>query len=186
MAGGPPYSVGMADDDVAEGPRRRRVIEWDDPFETSRPAAGLAGIDYLRGLIDGTFPPPPMGLLMGMDLVEVEVGRAVFTCLPDESHYNTIGIVHGGLVCTLLDSAAGCAVQSTLPAGVGYTSIDLNVSYLRPLRQSTGRITVEGRVLKPGRRVAFTEGRVTDEAGTLLATATSSLLIFPLDPPAAS
>lgn len=173
----------MADDDDLQTPLRRRVIEWDDPFETSRPASGLPGLDYLKGLIDGTFPPPPMGRLMGMDLIEAEVGRAVFTCLPDESHYNTIGIVHGGLVCTLLDSAAGCAVQSTLPAGVGYTSIDLNVSYLRPLRKDSGRIRVEGRVVKPGRRVAFAEGTVTDASGAVIATATSSLLVFPLETP---
>ncbi|GAA2235699.1 PaaI family thioesterase [Herbiconiux moechotypicola] len=171
-------------DDLAANPPahpdRSRLVEWNDPHLNARQAATMPGRDYLEGLVDGSIPRPPMGALMGMRLTAVGDGTATFVCTPDESHYNTIGIVHGGLVCTLLDSAVGCAVQSTLPAGVGYTSIELKVSYLRPLHHDSGEITCVGTVVKPGRRVAFAEGVVTDAQGKTIATATSSLLVFPL------
>ena len=102
----------------------------------------------------------------------------MFECTPGEHHYNPLGMVHGGLACTLLDSVVGCAGQTTLPAGVGYTSIDLNVSYLRPILATTGLLRAHGRVVKGGQRVIFAEGSLTDAAGTVLATATSSLLVL--------
>ena len=111
-------------------------------------------------------------------LVEAD-GRG-FSCTVDESVYNPIGAVHGGLVCTLLDSVAGCAVHTTLPAGVGYTSIELKVTYLRAVTRASGPLTAVGTVVKPGRRVSFAEGQVFDAAGKLVATASSSLLVFPL------
>ena len=103
-----------------------------------------------------------------------------FTCELDESVYTPIGVVHGGLVCTMLDTVAGCAVHTTLPAGVGYTSIELEVSYLPAVHVGSGPLTAIGRVVKPGRRVAFAEGEVLDAAGRTVATASSSLLVFPL------
>jgi uncharacterized protein (TIGR00369 family) len=104
----------------------------------------------------------------------------VFTCEIDESLYNPLGAVHGGIVCTLLDSVAGCAVHTTLARGLGYTSIEIKVNYLRGVHAGSGPLTAVGTVTKPGRRVAFAEGRVTDAAGRLVATASSSLLVFPL------
>ena len=115
---------------------------------------------------------------MGFTLVEVAPGLAVFECTPDESAYNPIGVVHGGLVCTLADSAAGCAVQSSLEAGVAYTSIDINVTYLRPVTKGSGLIRATGRLTKPGRKVAYATVEVMDPAGKLLAQATSSCLIM--------
>jgi uncharacterized protein (TIGR00369 family) len=115
---------------------------------------------------------------MGFTLVEVSQGLAVFECTPDESVYNPIGVVHGGLVCTLADSAAGCAVQTTLEAGVAYTSIDINVTYLRPVTKDTGLIRATARVTKPGRRVAYATVEVADRDGKLLAQATSSCLVM--------
>ena len=99
---------------------------------------------------------------MQFALVEAEVGRAVFTCTPDESVYNPIGAVHGGLVCTLLDSAAGCALHTTLPQGKGYTSVEIKVNYLKAVRASSGLLTATGTVIKAGARVGFTEAVVTD------------------------
>ncbi|WP_368498494.1 PaaI family thioesterase [Herbiconiux sp. A18JL235] len=160
---------------------RSRLVEWDDPVAGARQGATMAGIDYLGALARGEISAPPMAKLMGMTLTEVSEGRAVFRCTPDESHYNTIGTVHGGLVCTLLDSAVGCAVQTTLAAGLGYTSIELKVSYLRPLHRHSGEIVCVGTVVKPGRRVAFAEGVVTDASGAVIATASSSLLVFPVE-----
>jgi uncharacterized protein (TIGR00369 family) len=167
---------------MADDVTRTRLVEWSDPMAAARKAATMPGLEYLSGLVDGSIPRPPMGSLMGMTLVAVAQGSATFRCTPDESHYNTIGTVHGGLVCTLLDSAVGCAVQTTLPAGMGYTSIELKVSYLRPLHHGSGEITCVGTVVKPGRRVAFAEGVVTDADGKIIATATSSLLVFPVEP----
>ena len=143
-------------------------------------AATMTGLDYLQGMIDGEIPPPPIVGVMDMALVSVAPGTATFTCHPNESHYNPIGTVHGGFVCTALDSAAGCAVHTTLPAGVGYTSLEIKVNYLRGVSASTGPLTVVGTVVKPGSRVAFAEAVVTDGEGRVVATASSTLLVFPI------
>jgi len=109
-----------------------------------------------------------------------ERGLAQFECVPDESAYNPIGVVHGGLVCTLADSVAGCAVHTTLDAGIGYTSIDITVNYLRPVTVDSGTLVAVGRVTKPGRRVALAAAEIHDGAGRLVATASSNCLVFPL------
>ncbi len=140
----------------------------------------MSGLDYQRAMLAGQLPPPPISALMGMRSISVEEGVVVFGCEPDESAYNPIGLVHGGLVCTLLDSVAGCAVQTTLPVGTGYTSLEIKVNFLRPVRAGEGELTATGRVTKPGRRAAFAEGEVRDAAGRLVATASSTCLVFPL------
>ncbi|WP_431280425.1 PaaI family thioesterase [Leifsonia poae] len=140
----------------------------------------MSGLDYLQSMIDGELPPPPIASHMRMALTEVGPGTATFVCEPDESHYNPIGTVHGGLVCTLLDSALGCAVQTTLAKGQGYTSIEIKVNYLRPVFASAGPLTCVATVTKPGSRVAFADGVVTDASGKAVATATGSLLVFPI------
>ena len=140
----------------------------------------MAGIDYMRAMVDGILPPPPIAGLMEFDMAAADPGRVVFTCRPDESVFNPIGVIHGGLVCTLLDSVAGCALHSTLPQGKGYTSIEIKVNYLKAVRLSSGLLTATGTVVKSGSRVGFTEGVVTDADGAVLATATSTLLVFDL------
>jgi len=159
---------------------RTRTITWQDPMIGAGRAAVMPGIDYLQGMIDGEIPPPPIIALMDMDLVSVGPGTVTFTCQPGESHYNPIGAVHGGFACTVLDSAAGCAVQTTLPAGIGYTSLEIKVSYLRALSTTTGPLRVVGTVTKPGSRVAFAEAVMTDAEGRVVATASSTLLVFPI------
>jgi len=159
---------------------RTRTVQWEDPAPAVTVMPTMSGLDYLRAMIAGELPPPPIANLMGMTLTEAETGRAVFVCEPDESHYNPIGTVHGGLVCTLLDSVLGCAVQSTLPQGQGYTSIEIKVNYLRPVLAGSGPLTCVGTVTKPGNRVAFADGVVTDGSGKTVATATGSLLVFPI------
>lgn len=141
----------------------------------------MSGLEYMQALRLGSVPLPPIIALMNMTLVSVETGVVVFTAQPDESHYNPIGAVHGGFACTVLDSVAGCAVQTTLPRGTGYTSLEIKVSYLRGLSTTTGALTATGRVIKPGKRVAFAEGELTDSEGRIVATASSTLLVFPLD-----
>lgn len=166
-------------DDESAG-ARRRVIEWEDPAPGVALMPTMSGLDYLRTLIGGALPPPPIMSHLSMTLVSADVGTATFVCEPDESHYNPIGTVHGGLVCALLDSALGCAVQSTLAQGQGYTSIEIKVNYLRPVYADAGPLTCVGTVTKPGNRVAFADGVVTDASGKAVATATGSLLVFPI------
>jgi uncharacterized protein (TIGR00369 family) len=162
------------------GERRSKVVEWHDPAPTTERGLSMAGVDYLNAMIDGTLPPPPISGLMEFTLVSATPGKVVFTCRPDESAYNPIGAVHGGLVCTLLDSVAGCALHSTLPQGKGYTSIEIKVNYLKAVRLGSGLLTATGTVVKSGSRVGFTEGVVTDASGAVVATATSTLLVFDL------
>jgi len=157
---------------------RSRIVRWGDPIAIAEKAKTMSGIEFLRAMIDGTIAPPPIAALMRMSAVSAEVGMVTFTCEPDESMYNPIGTVHGGLVCTLLDTVLGCVTQTTLPLGQGYTSMDLTVSYLRPVSKSSGTLTAVGRIVKPGSRAAFAEGTVHDASGKLVATATSTLLVF--------
>jgi uncharacterized protein (TIGR00369 family) len=158
---------------------RSRTFDGSDPAEALTQARNAgSGLDALQAMIDGAIPPPPIAQLMGFTLVEVRPGFALFECEPAEFHYNPIGAVHGGLACTLLDSALGCAGHTTLPAGVGYTSVDLNVRYLRPITHASGVLRATGRVVKGGRRVIFTEGELTDADGRVVAAATSSLLVL--------
>ena len=166
--------------DKGWGARRSKVVEWHDPAPTTARGLSMAGIDYLTAMVDGTLPPPPISGLMEFALVSAEPGRVVFTCRPDESAYNPIGAVHGGLVCTLLDSVAGCALHSTLPQGKGYTSVEIKINYLKAVRLSSGLLTATGTVVKAGSRVGFTEGVVTDAGGAVVATASSTLLVFDL------
>jgi uncharacterized protein (TIGR00369 family) len=162
------------------GSPRTRTVEWHDPGITAAGGLERSGLETMRAIRDGVLPPAPIGKLMQFDIRAVEEGRVEFGCTLDESVYNPIGVVHGGLVCTLLDSVLGCAVHTTLPAGVGYTSIELKVNYLRAVHAASGPLTAVGRVVKPGRRVAFAEGEVLDAAGRTVATASSSLLVFPI------
>lgn len=159
---------------------RTRTISWHDPMVGAAAMTTMSGLEYMQALVAGDVPPPPIITVMNMTLVSVAEGTATFTAQPDESHYNPIGAVHGGFACTVLDSAAGCAVQTTLAQGLGYTSLEIKVSYLKALSTTTGPLTAVGRVIKPGKRVAFAEAELRDSSGTLVATATSTLLVFPI------
>ena len=162
------------------GPQRSRTVTWYPPGPSTAKGLTMAGIDYLRAMVDGALPPPPIAGLLQFDLISAEPGQVVFTCLPDESAYNPIGAIHGGVVCTLLDSVTGCALHSTLPQGKGYTSVEIKVNYLKAVRLSSGLLTATGTVVKSGSRVGFTEGVVTDASGATVATASSTLLVFDL------
>jgi uncharacterized protein (TIGR00369 family) len=162
------------------GDVRSRTVSWHDPLITAAGALERSGLETMEAIRDGALPPPPIAMLMQFDIRALEEGRVEFGCTLDESVYNPIGVVHGGLVCTLLDTVAGCAVHTTLPKGMAYTSIELKVNYLRAVHASSGPLTAIGRVVKPGRRVAFAEGEVLDGQGRSVATASSSLLVFPV------
>jgi len=149
-------------------------------------ATGLSGLDQLRAIMAAD-TPPPISRTLGFALVEIEEGRAVFEGYPDRSVYNPIGSVHGGYAATLLDSACGCAAHSRLSADQGYTTLELKVAYHRPLAEESGPVRAEGSIVSIGRRTAFAEARLTDRNGRMCATATSTLLVFPVErPPAAA
>ncbi|MCZ2822897.1 MULTISPECIES: PaaI family thioesterase [unclassified Modestobacter] len=157
---------------------RMRTFAWGDPMETATAARTAAGLDVLRAVAAGELPGPPIADTLGFDLIEVEPGRVVFAFEPAEYHYNPIGSVHGGVYATLLDSATGCAVHSMLPAGVGYTSLDLTVKFLRAITLDTGRVTCVGTVTHLGGRTALAEARLLDADERLLGTASSSILVI--------
>jgi uncharacterized protein (TIGR00369 family) len=164
---------------TAESATRSRTLEWSDPLATAAAGAEMAGIDYMRALAASELPPPPIAVVMSMGPIEIEEGRVVFAGEPGEEHYNPVGIVHGGYAATILDSVLGCAVHTTLPVGVGYTSLGLEVKYLRPISRDTGRVRCEGVVVHRGRKQATAEARLTaEDSGKLLATGTSTLMIF--------
>lgn len=137
------------------------------------------GLSFLRGLIDGTFPAPPITQTLGFTLSEVEHGRAIFSGTPQMRHYNPIGTVHGGFAMTLLDSALACAVHSTLSKGETYTTLEIKVNLVRPLTRDTGPVRAEGRIIHRGRTLGTSEGDIKDASGRLYAHASTTCMIFP-------
>jgi uncharacterized protein (TIGR00369 family) len=139
----------------------------------------MSGLDFVQGLADGTLPLNTMAETLGYDVSEAAKGRVVVTAMPDASHLNPAGTVHGGLAATMLDTCMGLAIHSTLEKGTGSTTLEFKISLLRPITPETGLIKAEGIVLSCGRRVGTAEGRVTDQQGRLLAHGTTTCLIFP-------
>ena len=157
---------------------RSLQVTWADPGPPLELSRRMSGLDFLRAMREGRIPPPPIFDLLGIEIVRIDPGEVEFTLTPHESQYNPLGVVHGGVLSTLLDTVLGCAVHTTLDAGWGYTSIDLAVSYLRPVRIDTGPLRFTGRVVKPGRRVAFSSAEGVDPSGAIVVTGTSSLLVM--------
>jgi uncharacterized protein (TIGR00369 family) len=157
---------------------RTRTFEWDDPSQTAKTVGQLTGLEFLQAISRGELPAPPLTHMLGMGSITAEAGRVVAELDPAEFHYNPLGTVHGGVLATLLDTATGCAVHSTLDKGYGYTSIDLSTKFLRPVTVASGRLRCVGTVISKGRRTALAEARLTDASGRLVATAQSSCLIF--------
>jgi uncharacterized protein (TIGR00369 family) len=157
---------------------RTRTVTWEDPAPVLELASELSGLDYLRAVFEGRLPPPPIAQTMGFTGAQADEGRVVMVGEPGEFLYNPIGVVHGGFAMTLLDSALGLAVQTTLARGERYTSLETKVNFVRPITAQTGRVRCEGTVLHRGRQVATAEGQLTEESsGRLLAHGTTTCLI---------
>jgi uncharacterized protein (TIGR00369 family) len=139
-----------------------------------------SGMEFLQRIWDGELPSAPIGHTMDFVPIEAEPGRMVFQGTPGPQHYNPIGSVHGGYFCTLLDSAVGCAIQTMLPKGMGYTTLEIKVNLIRALTTKTGPVRAEGKVIQVGGRVGIAEGRIVDAEGKLYAHASTTCLIFPL------
>jgi uncharacterized protein (TIGR00369 family) len=157
---------------------RSRTFEWTDPAEHAAHVRGMSGLEVLQAMAVGDLPAPPVLQMLGITGFAAAEGGVTVRLVPQEFHYNPLGSVHGGVISALLDTAAACSVHSTLPTGVGYTSLDLSVKFLRPVTLALGEIVATGAVLQRGRRTALAEARLTDAAGKLLAHATSTCMIF--------
>ena len=140
----------------------------------------LSGLELLQGMRDGINPQAPIGHEMGFHAEIVEPGRVVFAGFPSKRFYNPIGTVHGGFALTLLDSCMSCAVQTHLPAGKGYTTVEIKTNFVRAMTDRTGKVFAEGKSIQVGQRIGTAEGRITDEKGNLLAFGTTTCLIFDL------
>lgn len=140
----------------------------------------LSGLEFIRGMMKGDFPLPNIARTLDFVLVEAEPGLAIFQGTPTIDHYNPIGSVHGGYFCTLLDSAAACAVHTMIPQGFGYTSLEIKVNFIRALKDTTGLIRAEGKMIQVGKQIGISEARIVDATGKIYAHATSTCLIFPL------
>lgn len=140
----------------------------------------MSGLEMMRGMAAGQLPRPPIGTLMNMSSMEVEPGTVTFEALPEYKHYNPIGSVHGGFAATLLDSALGCAIHTTMAAGFGYTTVDLAIKYIKAMTDKTGPVFARGEVITSGKRIATAQAWLRDAAGTLIATGTTTCLVFPI------
>ena len=158
--------------------KKQISVEWSDPAQLAAAGRTMAGIEFLRAIRDGRLPAPPIARLLGFDLVEVEPGHAVFEVVPGERHYNPIGVVHGGLAMTLLDSCMGCAVQTHMPVGSGYTTLEAKTNLVRAITAETGKLRAVGRTLHVGKRMATAEGRLEDASGKLYAHATTTCIVL--------
>ncbi len=155
-----------------------RTYDYDDrPFDPAK-ALSMSGLEFMQMLMRGEGPKPPIAETLDFNLVEVDKGRAVFEGTPGKFAYNPIGSVHGGWYATVLDSALGCAIHTSLPAGKIYTTVDLNVTFLRALTDRTGLVRCEAKVIHSGGSIATAEGRITDKDGKLYATGTTTCLIM--------
>jgi uncharacterized protein (TIGR00369 family) len=157
---------------------RTRTASWQDPMITADALRQMSGLEFLHAMMRGELPPPPISQILGFALVEASEGRAVFATQPAEFHYNPIGVVHGGLAATLLDSAMACAIQTMLPAGVGYTSLDISVNYIRAITRETGSLRCEAEIIHVGKRTGTSQGRLVDVDGRLYAHGTTTCIIF--------
>jgi len=157
---------------------RRRTFAWSDPAPLTEAARALSGLAFFEKIERGELALPPI-----LELFEIVPGSAAhgtiaFTMLPKEYMYNPIGTVHGGAIATLLDSAIGCAVHTTLPVGRAYTTLDLVIRFLRPVTLASGTLTAVGKVVHAGRKTASGEATLHDANGKLCATASSSCLLI--------
>ena len=153
-------------------------ISWEDPGPLAQAGRSMSGLEFLSAIRDGRVSAAPISVLLGFKLVEVQRGRAVFEVVPGEQHFNPIGVVHGGLAMTLLDSAMACSVQTELPAGTGYTTLEAKINLVRPISAETGTLRAIGKTIHVGGRVGTAEGRLEDAAGKLYAHGTSTCIIL--------
>lgn len=159
-------------------PSRIRTVTWEDPRISARDATSISGFDYLCSIKEGRIKPPPVAVLLGYRLSEVEIGRVVFELEPAEYHYNPLASVHGGIATTLLDSAMTAAIISTLPIGITCSTIEMKVNFVRPITSKTGLVRSEGKIVHAGNRISTAEGKLIGNQGKLYAHAVNTCMII--------
>jgi uncharacterized protein (TIGR00369 family) len=157
---------------------RERLVTWEDPLASSGALREMTGLEAIRAVRDGRVAPPPIARLMNFIIAEVEEGRVVFEGYPGEEHYNPIAVVHGGFALTLFDSAMGCAIHTTLRQGVGYTTTDVQVRFIRAITKDTGPVRCEAKVVHVGRSTAVAEATLRDGKGRVLGTGTTACALL--------
>ncbi|WP_431295048.1 PaaI family thioesterase [Pedobacter sp. P26] len=158
--------------------KRSRTITWEDPMKGAKEAMQLDGIAYLKAMSDHKFPLPPLLHTLNFSVSLIEAGNVVFEFTPQEFHYNPIGTVHGGVITAILDSAMGCSVHSLLPAGKGYTTLELKVNFLKAITIKTGKLKTIAKVINLGGRTVLVEAQLLDDNDTIYAHAMSTCLIL--------
>ena len=149
-----------------------------DPQAAAQKLLSMSGLEGLRYMMAGNHPPPSIATTLGFTLAEVDDGRALFVGEPSDRVLNPLGIVHGGWALTLIDSCTGCAAHTTLPAGIGYTTVETKVNFVRAITPASGQVRAEGVVVARGRTIITAEGKLTDSRGRLLAHGTSTLIVL--------
>jgi uncharacterized protein (TIGR00369 family) len=157
---------------------RTRTYAWRDPRAGAAAGIAMSGLDYMRAIMQGGLAGAPIADTMGFRLAQVAEGKVTFVCEPGEYLYNPIGSVHGGVAATLIDSATGCAIHTTLPAGVPYTTVNLSVDYLKGISDKSGPLTCTGTVVRAGARIAVADAEVTGADGTVYARGSATCLIM--------
>lgn len=158
--------------------QRERTIRWDDPRALAEAGRAMSGRDFLDAVLRGTLPAPPISQLVGITFERIDDGRVEMELTPQESQYNPIGSVHGGIITTVLDSVMGCAVHTKLPLGRAYTTLEIKVNFLRGVNRETGPLSAIGWVVHLGRKTAMAEASLSDTDGKFFARASSTCLIF--------
>lgn len=157
---------------------RKRTHQWANPTELAEQAGTLSGFDFLNGILNGKIPPAPIAETLDFHPLDLEPGKVVFEFVPQEFHYNPIGTVHGGVITTLLDTAMGCALQSVLPKGQAYTTLELKVNFIRAVTEKSGKLKSTGKIIHSGKTTALAEANLISETGTLYAHGVSTCMIF--------
>lgn len=157
---------------------RVHTLTWEDPKISARDAGSISGIDYLLAIKNGQIESPPVAKLVGYRIAEVESGRAVFTLTPAEYHYNPFATVHGGIASTILDTTMTAAVLSTLPVGLGCSTLEIKVNFIRPITRKTGEMRCEAKIIHVGKRIATAAGKLMDGNKKLYAHAVGTCLVF--------
>jgi uncharacterized protein (TIGR00369 family) len=161
----------------ATDPSRTLWAAWDTLAEVPQKAPAMSGLEFMLAIYRGELPSPPIHHVLGITGELAEPGHVVFSMVPGEMHYNPMGVMHGGVISLILDSALGCSVLTTLSAGASYTTVDLHVTMTRAVTIASGTLRAEGRAVHTGRRVATAEGRLTDAKGRLVASAVTTCLV---------
>jgi len=163
---------------VTDAPKRTRSYSWADPADLRQAAMTSTGLEFISRSLSAGGSPAPIGATIDMRTAGVKEGEVTFAITPQEFHYNPLGTMHGGIFATILDSACGCALHTTLAKGQGFTSLTLEIKFLRAATAETGELRCTGKVVSRGRTVATTEAVLQDARGRLYATATSTCMIF--------